>query len=762
MVPTSQRRLATTSGCTGVATHRSPTLSQMRVRTDTTVTTCVPEPAEPEPEHADPEPESKPEPQSGGGSALADAELAAAAARQERAGKLGAQQQPSQQRPPPVFVPGEIVHIRGIQSELGHHLNGRQAVVLDDISAAQHQIRAERGSVPVYVPPLTADEKQSQIPQPRFGLKLRNLQWALEPSYAEARSMTQELAGGATAATEANSSGSHMARALYVGLRVSAHSLKAGSNYNGRPGLIIADLCKAKGRWRVCLTLEDGTRKAVNVKPSNLSVIDAHSEVETAATIDRDPRGHRFVVALARSLLFPAQLLEADSGGLKHQFIHRYGYPQYCGVHMHPPDSPLCQYLRFGIGVVGVLEWAAAHAITLQRDKEAQTNDGSPPQKEVDPFTGSDAELAAGFDKLSHGQGFSFRNQRMPVHVEYPSRVDHLVANCGFSEEQAIGDIMRHLPMLHSREHDGEAKAVNGGGPLIDERGTLELARSRFLGLCLANSYEEHDCLPSAKQLRGEDKVMHTLLAQCFDVTIAKVDMPFHSVDGFQFVREDDGTPIDMYDQEAGSPLYSPYFEGLVADDDGNEFMHSEGGELLAEQCIAEDLNRKGLRVVFDDLPAALKAAEEYGDDETMSRIEWAPDPNVALRDGLYALCMARHGRLGAASPARVLEKDVLQIVASFAAKTSSSSPSTKHREFYTPSDVFLPMAISARTARLTTCIVTPEDYYSSTRIECTYTMSCLIVRLRACGHPAYSTMREVYADAQMSDAVLVAQPSHR
>ena len=55
--------------------------------------------------------------------------------------------------------------------------------------------------------------------------------------------MTQELAGGAaTPAIEANPSDSDTARALYVGLRVSAHSLKAGSNYNGRPGVIIADL----------------------------------------------------------------------------------------------------------------------------------------------------------------------------------------------------------------------------------------------------------------------------------------------------------------------------------------------------------------------------------------------------------------------------------------------------------------------------------------------------------------------------------------
>jgi hypothetical protein len=101
------------------------------------------------------------------------------------------------------------------------------------------------------------------------------------------------------------------------------------------------------------------------------------------------------------------------------------------------------------------------------------------------------------------------------------------------------------------------------------------------------------------------------------------------------------------------------------------------------------------------------------------------------------------------ASPARFImrNKDVLSLVASFTAP-APGEPSCRTREFYTHQDVFLPVVIDDANAILSTCEVTPTNRYESTFIQCIYTMTCLVVRLRAEGHAAYSSMRKAYADA--------------
>ena len=244
--------------------------------------------------------------------------------------------------------------------------------------------------------------------------------------------------------------------------------------------------------------------------------------------------------------------------------------------------------MRFGLGVVGSLEFECGNA-------------------ELDPFTASDAALS--WDTRW--------GEKLTVEIEYPSRIDHLTAMRGYSQERAAGEISRRLSMLSSYSNDyDDGTDLDGKGALLDEDLSLKTAHSRFICVCLANAYAEHGHLPSTTQLCGIDATLHALLSKQFDVTIALLDMPVNEFSGkFEFVAAD-GTLIDQHGDE--SPLITPYWEEMVTDDNGNDYLHPGGGELVCEQCIAGELQRKGLRVVFDNLPAAMKETEEYGDDEML------------------------------------------------------------------------------------------------------------------------------------------------
>ena len=138
-----------------------------------------------------------------------------------------------------------------------------------------------------------------------------------------------------------------------------------------------------------------------------------------------------------------------------------------------------------------------------------------------------------------------------------------------------------------------------------------------------------------------------------------------------------------------------------------------------------------------------------------MPRVEFVPDPKLEPREEIYTLYMAGNARLGADSPARALDKNLLRIVASFVVRGARPPPHFQRlRGFHTPTDVFLPFGVEDLHEFMTECIVQPVNGhrhgYESTMITCYYSFTCLLVQLRRQGHEAYSSMRKAYAEAPM------------
>ena len=234
------------------------------------------------------------------------------------------------------------------------------------------------------------------------------------------------------------------------------------------------------------------------------------------------------------------------------------------------------------------------------------------------------------------------------------------------------------------------------------------------------------------------------MLATRFDVIIASVTIPVCCTNDFEFTTHIKGGMVSIDKQAEDSPLFTP--SGSFVDEDGQE--HHYGGELRNEESIMDELREKKLRVSFHDLSQALAETETMGDDEMMSRVEFVPDPKLEAREEIYALCLAGNARVGADSPARALDKNLLRIVASFSVRGVRPPPHYQRlRGFHTSTDVFLPTWVDEEHEFMTECIVQPEHRYESTRITCHYRLTCLLVRLRPDGHEAYSGMRSAYAD---------------
>jgi hypothetical protein len=616
---------------------------------------------------------------------------------------------------PAAFVVGEIVHIVGLTSERGARLNGRSGQVVGDLSPTRAECIAadwaEHQRLPVLVYPAVKGERPQTI-----RLHLRNVRWALQGSYEGAMQVVRVAAGVPEPGDSPH---------LYVGARV---RLRLPGAYDGCSGTIVADFLGEPRRFRVSVEQEEGgASRAVTVKVQNMSPVWWSGDSSDSLAIQQlagqlpfieDPRALRFMTALARSLLFPVFVTTG-------------------AAEVQDTDDGSVRPLRFGLGMVGVLE----HDTSSARGASDPST-----MKSIDPFTGIDPEQLAADGRDPERAGLlaavlqQFRSG--------PSATN-LRVECVDNRRWQFVDAPEHLDLIRYENQlqnfpmlDCCDDNADGSEPW-DPRDTLQTARGRFVAVCLANTYEEHDNYPAMSQLCGADATLHALLATCFDLTIASVIMPITCTDDdFEFVNVD-GEAIDKFGED--SPLVEP--AAIFIDDNGDEF--DLGGGLKSSGSILEELQRAKIRVQFKDLAAALDESESCGDEDSLCSIEWILDPNLEARDEIYALCMATHRCLGAASPARVLDKELLRVIAGFLTRGVRPQPWSRVRCVAAPSTVFLPMDGRENDARLVACEV-EMNRQGSFHLTCHHRLSCLLVRLRPKGHIAYSTMRKVFGDAPL------------